>query len=134
MNLKGIIFYLGLFSFPIVFLSFINILYASYFDYFLSIEAYLITLSVSLISAVGLYVYGRKAIKKIDFIEQLILIILVYFFVGFLISIPYYFNNFQISFVNAFFESISGLTATGFTIFENIKYLDPTLILWKAFR
>ena len=132
MNLKGISFYLGLFLFPIVFLSFINILYASYFDYFLSIEAYLITLSVSLISAVGLYVYGRKAIKKIDFIEQLILIILVYFFVGFLISIPYYFNNFQISFVNAFFESISGLTATGFTIFENIKYLDPTLILWRS--
>ena len=132
MNLKGICFYLGLFSFPIVFLSFINILYASYFDYFLSIESYLITLSVSLISALGLYVYGRKAIKKIDFIEQLILIILVYFFVGFLISIPYYFNNFQISFVNAFFESISGLTATGFTIFENIKYLDPTLILWRS--
>ena len=69
MNLKGISFYLGLFLFPIVFLSFINILYASYFDYFLSIEAYLITLSVSLISATGLYVYGRKAIKKIDFIK-----------------------------------------------------------------
>ena len=132
MNLRGICFYLGLFLFPIVFLSFINILYASYFDYFLSIEAYLITLSISLISAIGLYFYGRKAIKKIDFIEQLILIILVYFFVGFLISIPYYFNNFQISFVNAFFESISGLTATGFTIFENIKYLDPTLILWRS--
>ncbi len=132
MNLRGICFYLGLFLFPIVFLSFINILYASYFDYFLSIEAYLITLSISLISAIGLYFYGRKAIKKIDFIEQLILIILVYFFAGFLISIPYYFNNFQISFVNAFFESISGLTATGFTIFENIKYLDPTLILWRS--
>ena len=107
MNLKGISFYLGLFLFPIVFLSFINILYASYFDYFLSIEAYLITLCISLIFAIGLYIYGRKAIKKINFIEQLILIILVYFLVGFLISMPYYLNNFQISFVNAFFESIS---------------------------
>ena len=132
MNLKGISFYLGLFLFPIVFLSFINILYASYFDYFLSIEAYLITLCISLIFAIGLYIYGRKAIKKINFIEQLILIILVYLLVGFLISMPYYLNNFQISFVNAFFESISGLTGTGFSIFENIKYLDPTLILWRS--
>ncbi len=132
MNLKGISFYLGLFLFPIVFLSFINILYASYFDYFLSIEAYLITLSISLLSATGLYIFGRKGVKKINFIEQLILVIFVYFFVGFLISIPYYFNNFQISFINAFFESISGLTGTGFSIFENIKYLDPTLILWRS--
>ena len=132
MNLKGICFYLGLFLFPIIFLSFLNILYASYFDYFLSIEAYVITLSISFLLSTSLYIFGRKAIKKINFIEQLILIILVYFLVGFLISIPYYFNNFQISFVNAFFESISGLTGTGFSIFENIKYLDPTLILWRS--
>ena len=132
MNFKGICYYLGLFLFPIVFFSFLNILYASYFDYFLNIEAYVITLSISFLSATSLYISGRKAIKKINFIEQLILIILVYFFVGFLISIPYYFNNFQISFVNAYFESISGLTGTGFSIFENIKYLDPTLILWRS--
>ena len=30
------------------------------------------------------------------------------------------------------FESFSGLTGTGFTIFDNIKYLDPTLILWRS--
>ena len=27
---------------------------------------------------------------------------------------------------------ISGLTGTGFSIFKNIKYLDPTLILWRS--
>ena len=132
MNLKSISYYLSFFCFPVSILAFINILYASYFDYFLSIEAYVITLSISFLSATSLYIFGRKAIKKINFIEQLILIILVYFLVGFLISIPYYFNNLQISFVNAFFESISGLTGTGFSIFENIKYLDPTLILWRS--
>ena len=30
------------------------------------------------------------------------------------------------------FESFSGITSTGFTIFDNIKYLDPTLILWRS--
>ena len=49
MNLKGISFYLGLFCFPISFLAFINILYSSYFDYFLSIDTYFIALVVSLI-------------------------------------------------------------------------------------
>ena len=27
---------------------------------------------------------------------------------------------------------MSGLTGTGFSIFKNIKYLDPTLILWRS--
>ena len=30
------------------------------------------------------------------------------------------------------FESISGFTSTGFTIFENIKHLDESLILWRS--
>ena len=41
-------------------------------------------------------------------------------------------SNFQVNFTSAFFESISGLTGTGFSIFKNIKYLDPTLILWRS--
>ena len=44
MNFKSISFYLSLFCFPISLLSFINILYSSYFDYFLSIESYFLTL------------------------------------------------------------------------------------------
>ncbi len=132
MNFKSICFYLCFFCFPISLLSFVNILYSSYFDYFLSIESYFATLIVSLFFGISFYVLGKKSNKNINFIEQLILIILVYFVVGFLISIPFYLSNFQITFVSAFFESISGLTGTGFSSFDNIKYLDPTLILWRS--
>tara|TARA_B100000575_G_C23142454_1_gene665335 strand:- start:2853 stop:4097 length:1245 start_codon:yes stop_codon:yes gene_type:complete len=75
---------------------------------------------------------GRKSEKKISFIEQLILIILVYSLSAFFISLPFYLSNYQVTFLNAFFESISGITGTGFSIFENIKYLDPTLIIWRS--
>ena len=47
-------------------------------------------------------------------------------------SIPFYLGNFKITLTNAFFESISGLTGTGFSIIEKIKHLDPTLILWRS--
>ena len=132
MNYKSISFYLGLFCFPISLLAFVNILFSSYFNYFLSIEAYFITLIVSFIFGCGLYFLGKDSKKKIEFVDQLILIILVYLIIGFLISIPFYLSNFQITFISAFFESISGLTGTGFSIFKNIKYLDPTLILWRS--
>ena len=132
MNFKRISFYLSLFCFPVSFLSFINILYASYFDYFLSIETYFITLAISLLLGLCLFYFGKKSPKNINFIEQLILIICVYILSSCLISIPFYLSNYQVTFVNSLFESISGLTGTGFSIFKDIKYLDPTLILWRS--
>ena len=132
MNFKSISYFLGLFCFPISFLSFVNILYSSYFDYFLSIDAYFTTLLISLIVGYCLLYYGRDSQKKINYIEQILLIIIVYFLTALLISIPFYLSNNQVTFINSFFESISGLTGTGFSTFKNIKYLDPTLILWRS--
>ena len=132
MNFKGISFYLGLFCFPISFFAFINILYASYFDYFLSIDTYFTTLLISLIIGFGFFYYGKNSKKNINFFEQLILVITVYFFTSLLIAIPFYLSNYQVTFLNSVFESISGITGTGFSMFKNIKYLDPTLILWRS--
>ncbi len=132
MNFKSISFYLSLFCFPISVLAFINILYASYFDYFLSIDTYFLTLIVSLIAGLGLLYFGRNSKKNINFIEQLILIIVTYLLTSILIAIPFYLSNYQVTFLNSIFESISGITGTGFSIFKNIKYLDPTLILWRS--
>lgn len=132
MNYKGISYYLGLFCFPIAFLSFFNILYSSYFDYFLNSDSYTVTLFISLFAGCVFYFFGYKANKNIDFLDQIILILLIYFVSSIFISIPYYLSNYQISFLNSLFESFSGITGTGFSIFENIKYLDPTLILWRS--
>ena len=132
MNFKRISFYLSLFCFPISLLSFVNILYASYFDYFLSIDTYFITLVASLLIGLSFFYYGKKSSKNINFIEQLILIICAYILTSILISVPFYLSNYQVTFLNSIFESISGLTGTGFSIFKDIKYLDPTLILWRS--
>ena len=123
MNVKSISFYLSLFCFPISLSAFINILYSSYFDYFLNIESYLLTLIFSILLGSGFYFFGKKSNKKIDFIDQLILIIFVYLIVGLLISTPFYLSNSKVTFMSAYFESISGLTGTGFSTFDNIKYL-----------
>ena len=79
MNFKIISFYLSLFCFPIGFLAFVNILYASYFDYFLSIDTYFFTLIISISLGVGFFYYGKNSKKNINFIDQLILVISTYF-------------------------------------------------------
>ena len=115
MNFRSISYFLGLFCFPISLLAFINILYSSYFDYFLSIDTYFSTLFLSLFFGGSFLYYGKNYRRKINFIEQLFLIILVYLVAAFLIAIPFYLSNYQVTFLNSFFESISGLTGTGFS-------------------
>ena len=34
--------------------------------------------------------------------------------------------------MNSFFEAVSCFTSTGFTIFENVKHIDQSLILWRS--
>jgi len=132
MNFRGISYYLGLFCFPISILAFINILYSSYFDYFLNINSYVTTLIISFIIGSSLLFVSKNSEKRINFIEQLLLIILVYLLISFFIALPFYLSNYQVTFLNSLFEAISGITGTGFSIFKNIKYLDPTLILWRS--
>ena len=132
MNLRGISYYLSLSCYPVTFLSFFNILYSSYSDHYLNLDSYLITLVISLLFGLAFYFISKNAEKNIKFYEQLLLIFLVYFFISLLISIPYYFSYYQLTFIDSFFEAISGLTTTGFTVFTNVKLLDPTLLIWRS--
>ena len=64
MNYKAILFYLGLFIFLYLDLHFLNILYSTYFDYFLSIESYTITFFLTLVTGSFFCYYGKSFYKK----------------------------------------------------------------------
>ena len=49
-----------------------------------------------------------------------------------ILSLQFYFSIYNLSFLNSIFESVSGFTSTGFTIFDNIKHIDQGLILWRS--
>ncbi len=132
MKFRAILYFTSLFIFPIGILAFINILYSSYFDFFLNINSYVITLFLSIIIGLFLFQIGKKSEKKINFFEQILLIILTYIIVSFLISLPYYLSIYQLPLINSIFESFSGVTLTGFTTLDNIKQFDPTLLLWRS--
>ena len=50
----------------------------------------------------------------------------------FIISIPYYFLIKNLTYLNSYFEAVSGFTSTGFSVFNNIKQLDESLIIWRS--
>ncbi len=47
-------------------------------------------------------------------------------------SLPYLFTNFQISFTDAFFETMSGFTTTGATILNDVEALPHGVLFWRS--
>jgi len=70
--------------------------------------------------------------KKINIFNKILTVFLGYLIIPLVLSIPFYLSIYNLTFLNSFFESISGFTSTGFTIFENIKHVDESLILWRS--
>ena len=123
--------YLSFFFFLISILSFFNVIYSYYLNLYLNLNTYYISLISSLIIAFIFYKIEKKNIKTSIF-DKILTIFFGYVTIPLVLSLPFYFSIYNLSFLNSFFESISGFTSTGFTIFENIKHIDQSLILWRS--
>ncbi len=124
--------YIGCFLLLISIFSFLNIVYSYYFDIFLNIDAYTYCFVISIILGIFSIFFKKINFKKITIYEKIITVLFGYFFFPLIISLPFYFSINNISFLNCYFEAISGFTSTGFTIFDNIKQIDTSLILWRS--
>jgi len=123
--------YLGVFFILLSVLSFFNIIYSYYFNLYLNLDTYFCTFLISAIIGASSFIRNKIEIK-ITIYSKIFTVIIGYFLLPLIISIPYYFSIYNLSFLNCYFESISGFTSTGFTVFENIKHLDESLILWRS--
>ena len=132
MRIKSCLYFLGIGCFPMSFLALLNIFYSLHFDNFSNINSYIVTLILSLIAGLIFFKIGKNFKDDITAYEQIFLAVLIYFLISFFYSIPFYFGDYNLSFIDSYFESISGLSGTGFSVFENIGNLDPPLILWRS--
>ena len=123
--------YLSVFCGIISILSFFNIIYSYYFNLYLNLSSYVYTLILSLFLGL-LFYFTNNDQQKITIYEKILTIFLGYLLLPLIISIPFYFSIYNLTFINSYFEAISGFTSTGFTIFENIKHIDQSLIIWRS--
>ena len=127
LQIKYLSFFFGLISI----LSFFNIIYSYYLNLYLNLDTYYYSLVVSLI--ISLVFYNLKIDhQKLSIFDKILTVFLGYLIIPLVLSIPFYFSIYNITFLNSFFEAISGFTSTGFSIFENIRNIDQSLILWRS--
>ena len=123
--------YLSFFFGLISILSFFNVVYSYYLNLYLNLNTYYISLIVSLLISLLFYRFEIKK-NKISIFEKILTVFFGYITIPIILSLPFYFSIYNLSFLNSFFEAVSGFTSTGFTIFENIKHIDQSLILWRS--
>ena len=128
---KFSIIYLRSFFILISILSIFNIIYSYYFNLYLNLSSYLPTMVISFIFVIVFFLVKSKDYKQSLF-KKILSVVIGYFLIPIIICLPYYFSIYNISFLNSYFEAISGFTSTGFTIFDNIKHIDQSLIIWRS--
>ena len=108
LQLKYLSFFFGL----ITILSFFNLIYSYYLNLYLNLNTYYYTLIAS--SVISIFFYKLKtASKKQSIFDKILTVFLGYVLLPLILSIPFYFSIYNLTFLNSYFESISGYL-TGF--------------------
>lgn len=96
-----------------------------------SIVPFLIPFAISL--TLGLYLNSKRVRNNGLYAKDgLIIVALSWIVISLLSAIPLYLGS-NISFVDSLFESISGLTTTGATIYPDVEILPKSILFWRSY-
>ncbi len=96
-------------------------------------KAYLLSASITVFLGV-LLVFSNKSGKEIEFDKKdsfLFTTLSWIMAIGFS-SLPFLFSSLSLSWTDAVFETVSGLTTTGATVLKNLDTLSKGILFWRA--
>ena len=81
----------------------------------------------------GILLSNLKSNKTMLYAKDgLIIVSIAWILISILGAIPFY-AALDISFIDALFESVSGFTTTGATIFDDVEVLSNSILFWRSF-
>ena len=96
-------------------------------------EGFVLTLSIMAFVAGLLWLICRKASKQIGASEGMISVSLGWVVLSLFGCLPFFFSRQIPSFIDAFFEIVSGFTTTGASILSDVESLSKGLLYWRSF-
>jgi trk system potassium uptake protein TrkH len=105
-------------------------------DYILGDEdwaAFLVSSFITLFVGAGLYLSSRENNPEhLELRQAFLLTNSAWISISLFGSLPFLFSNLNLNFIDAFFESTSGITTTGSTIISNLDQVSYGILLWRA--
>ena len=96
------------------------------------ILAFLITIAVTVLAAIGLKYKGYNAENSMGRREAYLLVTLIWIIFSAIGALPFVISGYLTSFTDAFFETMSGFTTTGATIIDDVEALPHGLLFWRS--
>ena len=87
---------------------------------------------ISLFLGLAMFLGNRMRIDKISLKQGFLITVVGWFSVSFFASFPFFLYGVCSSAADAFFETVSGLTTTGGTIFSDVEALPKSILLWRS--
>ena len=114
----------------------IFMLIPGFVDYILGDEdwaAFLVSSFITLFVGAGLYLSSREINPEhLELRQAFLLTNSAWISISLFGSLPFLFSNLNLNFIDAFFESTSGVTTTGSTIIPNLEQVSYGILLWRA--
>ena len=79
-----------------------------------------------------LYISFRKKKMKLGIRQAFVLTISSWIVISFFGSIPFVYSSSSLSYTDAFFESVSGITTTGSTVIYDLDNLSEGILIWRS--
>lgn len=129
-NLSTILNMLGSLTLVMAGLLLLPIIFALAIGEFSVIDSFLLSAFAAFITGIIL----RLSFKhyRVHFKESMLICGLAWIILCVFAAMPFFLETGK-SFLDSYFETVSGFTTTGITIYTNIESLDKTIILWRSF-
>ena len=95
-------------------------------------STFLSSATVTVFIGILLVLTNLEENKKLNLQEAFLLTALSWLSIALFGSVPLFLSNLNLSFVDAFFESMSGITTTGSTIITNLDNSPKSVLIWRA--
>ena len=97
------------------------------------VTAFAFTIFLCLVTGLCLTVFLRPKNRVIYAKEGFLIVTLSWLGLSLLGALPFYFSGEIPSYIDAFFETVSGFTTTGASILSDVEVLSRGLLFWRSF-
>ncbi len=95
-------------------------------------SAFIPSAIITIFIGLGLFLSNRGKIDKISLTQGYLITAISWFSCGIFASLPFALYNVTPTLTDAIFESFSGISGTGATIFSNVETLPHSILLWRS--
>ena len=97
------------------------------------VKDFLISICIALVAGFALTLIFKPGSKVIYAKEGFVIVSLAWLALSFVGALPFYISGEIPSFVDAFFETVSGFTTTGASILTDVEAMSKGMLFWRSF-